>query len=266
MALINDNYLKLKAGYLFPEIARRVKAFTEANPEAAKRLIRCGIGDVTEPLPAAVRDAMHEAVDEMGDRETFNGYGPEQGYDFLRKAIAEQRLQGARASTSTPTRFSSPTAPSATPATSSTSSARATRSPSPIRSIPSTSTPTSWPATPATPTKTAPTPACVYLKCNAATTASCPPSRRSKVDLIYLCFPNNPTGAVATRAQLEAWVNYAHANDTHHPLRRRLRGLHPGPGDPALASTRSKARAIAPSSSAASRRTAASPACAAPSS
>src|SRR5215204_3668576 len=89
MALLNDNYLKLRAGYLFPEIARRVKAFCDANPEAAKRLIRCGIGDVTEPLPAAVREAMHRAVDEMGARDTFRGYGPEQGYDFLRKAIAE---------------------------------------------------------------------------------------------------------------------------------------------------------------------------------
>jgi LL-diaminopimelate aminotransferase len=70
MAYINENYNKLKAGYLFPEIARRVKAFTEANTEAAKRLIRCGIGDVTEALPEAVRTAMHKAVDEMGERST----------------------------------------------------------------------------------------------------------------------------------------------------------------------------------------------------
>jgi len=89
MAFLNDNYLKLKAGYLFPEIARRVKAFTDENPDAAKRMIRCGIGDVTEPLPAAVTTALHKAVDEMGVRETFKGYGPEQGYDWLRKAIAE---------------------------------------------------------------------------------------------------------------------------------------------------------------------------------
>src|ERR1041385_1217551 len=88
MAFLNDNYLKLKAGYLFPEIARRVKAFCEANPEAAKRLIRCGIGDVTEPLPPAVISAMHAAVDELGRRETFRGYGPEQGHEFIRHAIA----------------------------------------------------------------------------------------------------------------------------------------------------------------------------------
>ena len=89
MALLNDNYLKLKAGYLFPEIGRRVKTFCDANPEAVKRLIRCGIGDVTEPLPAAVVAAMHQAVDEMAARESFRGYGPEQGYDFLRAAIAK---------------------------------------------------------------------------------------------------------------------------------------------------------------------------------
>ena len=76
MAFLNDNYSKLKAGYLFPEIARRVKAFADANPDAAKRMIRCGIGDVTEPLPEAVRAALHKAVDEMGVRESFKGYGP----------------------------------------------------------------------------------------------------------------------------------------------------------------------------------------------
>jgi LL-diaminopimelate aminotransferase len=89
MAHLNSHYLKLKAGYLFPEINRRVKAFTDANPDAARRLIRCGIGDVTEPLPAVARSAMHKAVDELGVRESFRGYGPEQGYDFLRHAIAE---------------------------------------------------------------------------------------------------------------------------------------------------------------------------------
>ncbi|MEM7603524.1 MAG: LL-diaminopimelate aminotransferase, partial [Verrucomicrobiota bacterium] len=91
MARINDNFLKLKAGYLFPEIGRRVGAYTSANPEAAENLIRCGIGDVTEPLPLACREAMHAAVDEQGNSETFRGYGPEQGYDFLREAIVENQ-------------------------------------------------------------------------------------------------------------------------------------------------------------------------------
>jgi len=89
MATINSHYLKLQAGYLFPEIGRRVAAFLEQRPDAAHEVIRCGIGDVTEPLPAAARDAMHAAVDELATREGFHGYGPEQGYEFLRKAIAE---------------------------------------------------------------------------------------------------------------------------------------------------------------------------------
>src|SRR6266700_3094256 len=86
MPQINDNYLKLKAGYLFPKIGRRVAAFARENPSA--KIIRMGIGDVTEPLPPAVIEAMHKAVDEMARRETFRGYGPEQGYDFLREALA----------------------------------------------------------------------------------------------------------------------------------------------------------------------------------
>ncbi|MCX5946042.1 MAG: aminotransferase class I/II-fold pyridoxal phosphate-dependent enzyme, partial [Cyanobacteria bacterium] len=91
MVQVNGNYLKLKAGYLFPEIARRVKAFSEANPEAA--IIRLGIGDVTEPLPEACRTAMKAAIDAMGTREGFHGYGPEQGYLWLREAIASHDFQ-----------------------------------------------------------------------------------------------------------------------------------------------------------------------------
>src|SRR5213594_3415480 len=90
MAYINDHYLKLKAGYLFLEIARRVRQFSEANPDSGKSLVRCGIGDVTEPLPSAAIEAMHRAVDELGHRQTFRGYGPEQGYEFLRSTIAQR--------------------------------------------------------------------------------------------------------------------------------------------------------------------------------
>src|ERR1700688_3548413 len=89
MAYLNEHYLKLKAGYLFPEIARRVRQFSEENPDQGKSLIRCGIGDVTEPLPRAAIEAMKRAIDELGHRETFRGYGPEQGYEFLRSAIAQ---------------------------------------------------------------------------------------------------------------------------------------------------------------------------------
>ena len=91
MATINDNYLKLNAGYLFPEIARRVNTFAQANPDAP--IIRLGIGDVTEPLPPACRDAMTQAISDMGDRSSFKGYGPEQGYAWLREAIATNDFQ-----------------------------------------------------------------------------------------------------------------------------------------------------------------------------
>jgi len=94
MALINENYQKLAAGYLFPEIARRVKAYTQNNPQA--QVIRMGIGDVVLPLPLTVREAIKAATDEMGTLEGFRGYGPEQGYEFLRQAIANdyKRLDG----------------------------------------------------------------------------------------------------------------------------------------------------------------------------
>ena len=87
MARINENFEKLPGSYLFAEIARRTEAFQEANPEA--RIIKLGIGDVTLPLVPAVRQAMHEAVDEQADPSSFKGYGPYEGYDFLREAIAE---------------------------------------------------------------------------------------------------------------------------------------------------------------------------------
>src|SRR5512133_2989043 len=91
MALINENYLKLQAGYLFPEIGRRVREFQKENPTAD--VIKMGIGDVTLPLTPAVIKAFHEGVDEMAKSETFKGYGPEQGYDFLRDAIAKSEYQ-----------------------------------------------------------------------------------------------------------------------------------------------------------------------------
>lgn len=87
MANINENYQKLPGSYLFAEIARRVAAYTTAHPD--KKLTKLGIGDVTQPLCPAVIEAMHKAVDEMGSKETFRGYGPEQGYDFLREAIRQ---------------------------------------------------------------------------------------------------------------------------------------------------------------------------------
>ena len=91
MAQINDNYLKLQAGYLFPEIGRRIREYQKLHPEA--KIIRMGIGDVILPLTPAVIKAFHEGVEEMSKKETFKGYGPEQGYDFLRQAIVDNEYK-----------------------------------------------------------------------------------------------------------------------------------------------------------------------------
>jgi LL-diaminopimelate aminotransferase len=212
MAFLNDNYLKLKAGYLFPEIGRRVKAFTDANPEAAKRLIRCGIGDVTEPLPEASRVAMHRAVDDMGVRETFKGYGPEQGYEWLRKAIAENDYRqhgmeiaddeiivsdGSKCDTgnildilgaNNVIAVTDPVYPVYVDTNVMAGNTGEANEHGGYGGL-------------------------VYLKGDEGNGfVPAPPTQH--VDVIYLCSPNNPTGAAATREQLEAWVKYARAQGT----------------------------------------------------
>ncbi|MFV0336633.1 MAG: aminotransferase class I/II-fold pyridoxal phosphate-dependent enzyme, partial [Chthoniobacterales bacterium] len=212
MATLNSNYLKLKAGYLFPEISRRVNAFTEANPNIAKRLIRCGIGDVTEPIPAAAREAMHTAVDELGTHSGFHGYGPEQGYEFLRKAIAENDYRARGIQVEDDEIFVSdgskcdcgaildifgkdnriavmdpvyPVYVDTNVMVGHTGTANADGTYGGL----------------------------LYLACTAEN-QFVPPVPKEKVDLVYLCYPNNPTGAVATRKQLDAWVAYALENET----------------------------------------------------
>ncbi|MEM1297103.1 MAG: LL-diaminopimelate aminotransferase [Verrucomicrobiota bacterium] len=209
MARINDNYLKLKAGYLFPEIARRVNVFTEANPDAAKKLIRCGIGDVTEPLPEACRKAMHDAVDEQGNRETFKGYGPEQGYAFLREAIAENAYAGLNVSADEI--FVSDG--------SKCDSGNILDIFGPGNKIAITDP--VYPVYVDTNVMVGNTgdaddsgsyEGLVYMPCTAENDFV-PSIPEEKVDLVYLCYPNNPTGATATKAQLQAWVDYAKEND-----------------------------------------------------
>jgi len=208
MATINDNYLKLKAGYLFPEIGRRVKAFTEANPSA--NVIRLGIGDVTEPLPTAIRDAMHKAVDEMGVRETFRGYGPEQGYDFLREAIAKNDFQARGADVSADEIFVSDGSkcdcgnildifgPNNTIAVT-----------DPVYPVYVDTNVMAGHTGPAN--ESGEYGNLVYLRGTAANNFV-PELPTQKVDLIYLCYPNNPTGTVATKETLAKWVNYAKEN------------------------------------------------------
>ena len=212
MALINENFLKLKAGYLFPEIARRVKVFTEAQPEAAKRLIRCGIGDVTEALPEAVRYAMHEAVDEMGSRGTFKGYGPEQGYDFLRKAIAEHDFQARGIEVDADEIFISDGSKCDTgnilDIFGKGNKIAITDPVYPVYVDTNVMIGNTGDAD-----ENGAYGGLHYLKCG-PDNGFVPAIPDERVDLVYLCYPNNPTGATATRAQLEAWVQYALKNDT----------------------------------------------------
>jgi len=207
MATLNSNYLKLKAGYLFPEIARRVKAFTEANPEASARMIRCGIGDVTEPLPLAVREAMHAAIDEMGTREGFHGYGPEQGYEFLRSAIATNDYRNRDLDVADDEIFVSDGSKcdgGAVLDILGDDNRIAVMDPV-------------YPVYVDTNVMAGHTgdayddgsyDGILYLECNAGN-GFVPAIPEEKADIVYLCFPNNPTGAVASREQLEAWVAYA---------------------------------------------------------
>jgi len=207
MAYLNQNYLKLRAGYLFPEIARRVKAFCDANPEAAKRLIRCGIGDVTEPLPAAVRSAMHAAIDELGARETFRGYGPEQGYEFLRHAIGEGDYRSRGIQVADDEIFVSDGSKcdcgSILDILGSNNRIAVMDPVYPVYVDTNVMAGHTGEADVSGAYE-----GLLYLPCNEANgfVAEVP---SEAADVVYLCFPNNPTGSVATRAQLEAWVHYA---------------------------------------------------------
>lgn len=207
MATLNANYLKLKAGYLFPEINRRVTAFVAEHAEAGKRLIRCGIGDVTEALPGAARSAMIEAVEELGRRETFRGYGPEQGYDFLRQSIAEGDYRSRGLAVADDEIFVSDGSKCDGGAILDIFGADnriAVMDPVyPVYVDTNVMVGHTGPAA-----EDGSYAGLLYLPCTAEN-GFVPPVPQEKADLVYLCYPNNPTGAVATRAQLEAWVAYA---------------------------------------------------------
>ena len=209
MARINDHYLKLKAGYLFPEIGRRVSRFADANPDAS--LIRLGIGDVTEPLPPAIVKAMHEAVDEMAERQSFRGYGPEQGYDFLRKAIATHVYKQRGVEIGDDEIFVSDGSKcDSGNILDILGSGNRVAITDPVYPV--------YVDTNVMAGHTGPSDeegryeGVVYLPVTAENDFT-PDLPESPVDLIYLCFPNNPTGAVATRETLKRWVDYALANE-----------------------------------------------------
>jgi LL-diaminopimelate aminotransferase len=209
MARINEHYRKLAAGYLFPEIGRRVKAFSEANPDA--RIIRMGIGDVTEPLAPAVIEAMTQAVAEMGNRSTFKGYGPEQGYAFLIDAIREHDYAARGVQIASDEVFVSDGSKcdSANIQEIFDMGARIAVS-DPVYPVYVDSNVMAG--------RTGINEGngryggLVYLPANEANGfIPSPPSER--VDLVYLCSPNNPTGAVATREDLTRWVEWANKNE-----------------------------------------------------
>jgi len=204
MIRINENYLKLKASYLFSDIAKRVSAYQEANPE--KSIIKLGIGDVTEPLPEACRKAFHAAIDEMGTREGFHGYGPEQGYAFLREAIAANDFKAVGADIEADEIFVSDGAKCDSGNIQEIFGADITIAvPDPVYPV--------YVDTNVMAGRTGQNVSdryegFVYLD-STPENGYVPSIPEEKVDLIYLCFPNNPTGATATRAQLKAWIDYA---------------------------------------------------------
>lgn len=207
MLKINEHYLKLQASYLFSDIAKRVAAFQEANPD--KDIIRLGIGDVTKALPPACIAAFHRAVDEMAEDSTFRGYGPEQGYDFLREAIAANDFQTRGAEISPDEIFISDGAKCDT------GNIQELFSPDARVAIPDPVYPvyldTNVMAGRTGSFAEGRYQGLVYLDSTAANNYV-PELPEEPVDLIYLCFPNNPTGSTISKAELQQWVDYAKDN------------------------------------------------------
>jgi LL-diaminopimelate aminotransferase len=207
MIRINENYTKLKASYLFRDIAKRVSAYVAAHP--TKPVIRLGIGDVTEPLPPVCVEALHAATDEMGRRATFKGYGPEQGYAFLREAVAAHDYTARGCPIEADEIFISDGSKCDC------GNIQEIFAPDIRLAIPDPVYPV-YVDTNVMAGRTGASvdgryPGITYLDCTPAN-GYVPEIPSVATDLIYLCFPNNPTGAVATRAQLAAWVAYARQN------------------------------------------------------
>lgn len=208
MAFLNDNYLKLKAGYLFPEIGRRVREYQAANPD--KKIIRMGIGDVTQPLVPSVVKAFHDAVNEMSALSTFKGYGPEQGYDFLRQAILDNEFKsrgvnleideifisdGSKCDTGNildifgkgnKIAISDPVYPVYVDTNVMDGRTGVALDNGYYENI-------------------------IYMPCS-EDNGFVPQISTEKADIIYLCFPNNPTGMTISKTDLKKWVDYAIAN------------------------------------------------------
>jgi LL-diaminopimelate aminotransferase len=204
MIRINENYTKLSASYLFSEIARRVQAFQAAHPD--RQVIRLGIGDVTRPLTPTVVAAFRSAVDEMAAGGTFRGYGPDLGYEFLRGPIAEVDYK-ARGAAISPDEIVISDGSKCDTANIQELFAHDLRIaiPDPVYPV---YVDTNVMAGRTGPFRDGRYGGLIYLDCT-EDNGYVPEPPRSRVDLVYLCFPNNPTGATISRSQLAAWVEYA---------------------------------------------------------
>lgn len=200
MPRLNENYLNLKESYLFSEIARRTSSYAGKNPEKGAQIIRLGIGDVTRPLGKTVLNALHEGVDAMGSTETFKGYGPEQGYEATRNAVAAYYKKNG-VDVEPEAIFISDGAKSDT------GNITDLFGPDNVILIPD----------PVYPVYVDTNIMCgnevTYLPGNAENDFLPMPDRKQHADIIYLCSPNNPTGACYNKEQLSEWVDYALAND-----------------------------------------------------
>lgn len=207
MITVNEHYHKLQASYLFSDIAKRVSRYQEENPD--KSIIKMGIGDVTKPLPPACIEAFHKAVDEMAGEVGFRGYGPEQGYEFLREAIAVNDFNARGAGIGSDEVFVSDGAKCDT------GNFQELFSPDTIVAIPD----PVYPVYLDTNVMAGRTGAfangryrgVVYLE-STRENSFVPSLPREPVDLIYLCFPNNPTGSTISKEELKTWVDYAREN------------------------------------------------------
>lgn len=211
MALVNEHFLKLPGSYLFSEIAKKVNAFKITHPN--QPLIRLGIGDVTRPLPQACIEAMHKAVEEMNSSATFHGYGPEQGYDFLREAILKNDYTARGINLTTSEIFVNDGAKSDTGNIGDIlrhdNSVGVTDPIYPVyidsnvmsgRAGERDAASGKWSNI-------------TYMPCTGENNFI-PEIPQKRIDMIYLCYPNNPTGTTLTKAELKKWVDYALANDT----------------------------------------------------
>lgn len=208
MAHVNENFLKLPGSYLFSDIAKKVKAYQESHPD--KRLIRLGIGDVTRPLPQASIEAMHRAVDEMANKSTFHGYGPEQGYDFLIDTIIKNDFEPRGIEPSSSEVFISDGAKSDTGNIGDILGLdNKVAVTDPVYPVYVDSNVMGGRAGQLNGKQWSDI---TYMPCTAENNFI-PSIPSNRIDVIYLCYPNNPTGTTLTKAELKKWVDYALSHD-----------------------------------------------------